>query len=129
MKLVAAKTKRVDVPNDPEGGFVNIKNLTLEEVARIDAKYFSVTESGVSMVDYASREADFAKACLVGWGNLFDESGKELKFNGKNVERASAFAIDAGGEEGTVRFFAWVNGEREKFADEVEAEGQAAEKN
>lgn len=129
MKLKSAKTKRVVVPHDPEAGFINIKDLSLEEVARIDSKYFEISDSGVNMVNYAGRDGDFAKACLTGWGNLFDESGRELKFTPKNIEKASAFTVDLGGDEGVVRFYTWVNQEREKFAEEVETEEQDAEKN
>ena len=129
MKLKAAKNKRVEVPNDPDFGYINIKNLSLEEVARIDSKYFKISDGGVSMENYANRDGDFAKACLTGWGNLFDESGRELKFTPKNIEKASAFVIDVGEEEGMVRFYSWVNSEREKFAEEVEAGEQEAEKN
>jgi len=129
MRLIAAKTKRVEIPNDPDKGFVTIRNLSLEEVARIDAKYFEISESGVNMKNYADREADFVRACLTGWGNLFDESGRELKFNPKNVEKASAFAVDVGDDDGYTRFFAWINKERDTFAEEVEAKEQVAEKN
>jgi len=129
MKLTSARTKRIEVPNDPEMGFINIRDLSLEEIARIDSKYFEISDSGVNMVNYAGRDGDFAKACLTGWGNLFDESGRELKFNPKNIEKASAFKIDLGGDEGVVRFYTWVNQEREKLAEDVEAEEQVAEKN
>ena len=99
MRLVSVKSRKVDVPNDPDGGYINIKDLSLEEVAQIDSRYFKISDGGVSMENYANRDADFAKACLTGWGNLFDESGRPLKFTPKNIDKASAFVIDVGGEE------------------------------
>ncbi len=132
MRLKSVRTKRVDVPNDPDKGYINIQNLSEEQIAQIDAKYFEISDGGVRMINYATRDGDFAKACLTGWGNLFDESGREMKFNPKNVEKASAFGIETVDDKGkdiTLRFFTWVNEEREKFAEEVEAEEKLAEKN
>lgn len=127
MKLIAQKTKKVDVPNDPDGGFIVIKNLTQEEVAVIEGKYFEVTNKEVRMVNYAERESEFARACLTDWGNMFDESGRPMKFTPKNIEKASAFSIEI--EDKMTRFYEWVNTEREKFAEEVDEAEKEARKN
>jgi len=127
MKLIAQKTKKIEVPGDADGGFVVIKNLSLEEVANIEGKYFEVTNKEIRMVNYAEREGEFARACLTDWGNLFDESERPMKFTAKNIDKASQFAIEIDGKQ--TRFYEWINDEREKFAEEVAEQESAARKN
>lgn len=127
MRLTAERTKKVYVPDDSDGGFIVIRNLSMEEIARIEQEHLVVTDNEVRANKFAERDANYAKACLKDWGNMFDENGGEMKFTARNIERASAYAIRV--NEELKRFFEWVNEEREKFAEEVKAEEEKASKN
>lgn len=130
MKLVAERSKTIEIPGDEDKGFIQIRNLSMEEVAQIESKYVHVTMNDIKMDNFAERDADFARACLKGWGNLYDPSGRDLKFNPKNIATASAFVVTVVDPETNEslrhRFYEWINNEREKFAEEVEAEEEAA---
>lgn len=127
MRLSDARTKTVTVPNDPDGGYIIIKNLSMEEVAQIEGKYLIVTDKEVRMSNYSERDSDFVSACLDGWGKLFGPDNRELKFTPLNVDKSSAFVITV--DEKRVRFFSWINQERVKFAEEVLEEEESARKN
>ena len=126
------RVKEVHIPNDEDNGMVVLRNLSMEEEAIIEAKYLNISESGVSFSSYAERTAHFAKTCLEGWGNIKDEHKVDLKFTPANVDYASALVIiseDEDGEETRVRFFEWINDEREKFAKELIEEEKVAKGN
>ena len=127
MRLTNERTKRVEVPNDADGGFIIIRNLSMEEITQIESKYMTISSEGVSIKDYANKVADFARICLKSWGNFFEAEGSPLTFNAANIERVAQAAIMIKGEK--VRFFDWVNTERENFAEEVEREETEAVKN
>jgi len=127
MRLTAERTKRVDIPNDPDGAYVIMRNLSLEEVARIEQDHMIITDKEVRTAKFVDRDGNFARECLKDWGNFFDESGKEMKFTQRNIEKAAALSIRI--DERAVRFFSWVNEEREKFAEEIEKEEESARKN
>lgn len=127
MRLTKERTKRVDVPNDPDGGFVVLRALSKEAVAQIESEYMVVTQDGVELRKFAERQATLARERIKDWGNLEDEYGNPLKCTVKNLELAARFNIDVDGEQ--KRFFQWVNDEGEKFEDEVDAKETEASKN
>ena len=132
MRLPKKRIKEVHIPNDEDMGMVIIRNLSMEEEAKIEANYLLVSEEGVSFSNYAARTQEYAEACLEGWGNLKDEDGKDLEFTKENIEIASAFVIldvDEDGKETRTRFFEWINEEREKFSKEVIEEEKRAKGN
>lgn len=132
MRLPKKRIKEVYIPNDEDNGVVVIRNLSMEEEAKIEANYLSISETGVSFSNYAARTQEYAEACLEGWSNLKDENGEDLEFNKENLELASAFVIlntDKEGNETRTRFYEWVNEEREKFSKEVIEEEKRAKGN
>ena len=131
MRLTVEKNKRVDIPGDEDGGFINIKLLSLHEIARIEAKCQSpgINEKAevTLALDPFSRENMIALSCLTGWGNMYDSKGKELKFNRKSLAQAEAFVIRV--DDKKMRFLEWVDHEHAKFYEEVEDESKVAIKN
>lgn len=136
MRLTLEKTKRVEIPNDPDGGYINIRLLSLNKIAQIESK---CNQTGVDAnsevrisLDPFARENKVARACLVGWGNLFGPKGEELKFNHRNLILAEDFVIhivDEKGEKQKVRFLEWVDSEHSKFYSESEDEAEDVSKN
>lgn len=124
MRLTAEKTFRREVPNDPDGAFVNIRVLSKHHLSSIESKCVEnkISEDGAGSIVLNShkRENLVARDCLTGWGNFFDEKGKELKFNIKNVTLAANFDITLDGKK--VRFYEWVDSEHTKCKEEVDAE-------
>lgn len=122
MRLTLDKTKTVKVPNDPDNGFINIRALSNDEIAEIESKSMSLTvgqgnEASLELDPYA-RDNGVAAACLQGWGNMFDPSGKALEYNKQNIELARRkFSIDIDGV--TVRFFKWIRDEHDQFIREI----------
>jgi len=136
MRLSQEKTKRVYIPNDEDQGFVIIRNLEPDTIHRIESKTQDLSMDGDNnqrfSYDPVEREDLMVEACFKGWGNLFDVSNKELKFTPGNLIKARKFIVigtDEKGEEKKFRFFQWVESERLKFAEEVEAEKEVAEGN
>lgn len=131
MRLSLEKTKKIAIPGDPDGGFINIKLLSLHQIARIESKCnstgFNENTEVVMSLDPFSRENMIAKECLTGWGNLFDAAGKELKFSRKSLMQAEAFVIEV--DDKKLRFLEWVDDQHTKFYEEVEEEAKEAAKN
>jgi len=130
MRLTLDKIKRVEVPGDEDGGYINIKALSLEDLAGIEAKSSDMAFTGdggvtVSVNSY-SRANLVARKCLTGWGNFFNEKGEELRFP-KDIDRAAKYSIRIGGKE--TRFLEWVEQEHTKHREEIAEEMGAASKN
>ncbi|MFA5347453.1 MAG: hypothetical protein WC294_04910 [Methanoregula sp.] len=130
MRLTLDKIKRVEVPGDEDGGFVNIKVLSLEDLAAIEAKSsdMAFTENGgvtVSINSY-NRANLVARKCLTGWGNFFNEKGEELKFP-KDIGRAARYSITINGKE--IRFLEWVEQCHTQHREEIKEEMAVASKN
>lgn len=130
MRLTLEKTKRIEVPNDEDGGYINIKFLHQEELANIESRSSETmfdTSGGVKViVNSYKRTNSVAKKCLVGWGNFFDEKGNELRFP-RDIDKASNYSINVNGK--LVRFLEWVESCHTEFRDEVIEEIKVAEKN
>ncbi len=128
MRLSIEKTKTIKVPNDPDGGYVNIRLLSIDERAKIesDTSTIDIVNNGVVVNPY-NRDNGVASACLKGWGNMYDAQGNELKFNNSNLVKAGSFGIEIDGK--MVRFLKWVADEHDKFVEEVAAENKVAEGN
>lgn len=136
MRLSQERTKRISIPNDPDNGFVVIRNLDLDTIYRIETDTQDISMDGREnqrfSYDPAEREDRLVKACLKSWGQLFDANGNEMKFDAKNLEASRRFVVigtDENGKEHRYRFYEWINTEREKFAEEVIAEEGIAEGN
>lgn len=131
MRLSLEKTKRIEVPGDPDAGYINIKELSDEQLAAIEAQSSKISMTSGDDVSVSlnsqSRTAKVAKACLTGWGNMFDEKGKILKCTPANVKKASGFVVDIDGER--IRFFAWIEKCHMEFKAEIEEELGAASEN
>lgn len=130
MRLTEERTKKVKVPGDPDGAFINIRALTLNEIDRIEEKATSITfgdDEGTVQLKPFKRSNNMALACLKGWGGFFDIKGKELKFNRANLNKAANFEVEIDGKR--FRFFEWVDEEHEKFRKEVTEEEKVAIKN
>lgn len=136
MRLSQERTKRISIPNDPDNGFVVIRNLDLDTIYRIETDTQDISMDGREnqrfSYDPAEREDRLVKACLKSWGQLFDANGNEMKFDAKNLETSRRFVVigtDENGKEYRYRFYEWINTEREKFAEEVITEEGIAEGN
>lgn len=129
MRLTAEKTKKVNVPNDPDSGYVVIRALSRDELAHSESASSSVNIGGeVSViVDPYKRANLIATSCLKGWGNFFDSYGNEIKFNNKSLQTVKDMSVVI--EDKPVRFFEWVKDEHDKFFNEVEEEKKVALKN
>lgn len=130
MRLTLDKIKRVEVPGDEDGGFVNIRALSLEEIAAIEAKSSDMgfkEDGGVTIsINSYNRTNLVARKCLKGWGNFFDEKGEELKFP-KDIDRAAKYTININGKD--MRFLEWVEHEHTKHREEIKEEEGVASKN
>lgn len=136
MRLSQEKTKKVSIPNDEDYGFVTILDLEDDTIHRIESKTQDLSMDGDNnqrfSYDPVDREDLMVEACIKGWGNLFDVNDKEMKFTPANLIKARRFVVvgaDEKGEEKKFRFFEWVESERLKFAEEVEAEKEVARGN
>ena len=130
MRLTAEKTKRVDIPNDPDGGFINIVALTLDEVERLEEKAveYSLGEDDASYSVKPYKRANLmSRACLRGWGGLFDIKGNSLKFTKAHIKEAAKFEIIIDGQR--KRFLEWVDDEHTAFLEEITKEEEEAVKN
>ena len=127
MRLSAERKKIINVPNDADNGSITIKYIGPEAESVLEGKFMEISSQSIRLVNYGERDGMFARACLVGWNNLFDDSDMPLTFNPKNIEKAANFVITI--DDKRLRFFEWVNDEREKFNEEVIAQEEAALKN
>jgi len=125
MRLTSEKTQRFEIPNDEDGGYINIRLLSLHDISRIEAKCneTGIDDSGNVRVnlDPFKRANLVAQDCMVGWGNMYDTKGKELKFSRKNFASAQHIVIDLGGEEKPMRFSEWVDKCHSEFYDSIHA--------
>lgn len=133
MRLTVEKTKRFEVPNDPDGAYINIKALSLEQLARIESK---CSKSGMDedgnfsvSLDPFKRANAVSIACLTGWGGFFDVKGKELKFSVKNLREAAGLGVMMPDEDKPIRLFEWVDQCHNEFLDEIDTEAVEAAKN
>lgn len=128
MRLTTERVKTVNVPGDPDGGYVNIRLLSVDERARIESNTSKVdiVNNGFTVNVY-QRDNGVASACLKGWGNMYDAQGKELKFNNNNLAKLGQLSIDV--DDKKIRFLKWIADEHDKFVEEVEAESKEAAKN
>jgi hypothetical protein len=130
MRLTNEITKKIDVPNDDDNGWVLIKHLKDNEIEEITSKvsetYMVNGETRVS-IDTFERKRLLVKACLKDWGNMYKEDGSILVFNQMNLIRAAEFAIDIDDER--LDFYSWIDLEREKLKEEVDKEKDDTLKN
>jgi hypothetical protein len=132
MRLTTERTKRIDVPDDPDKAFINIIALDLDLITKIEENCSNIIIGDSDSSDSigfkpAKREDGIAKNCLKSFGNFFDVKGSEIKFKKSNFKEVAKFAIDIDGKR--VRFFEWVANEHDKFYDEVLIEEKEATKN
>jgi len=130
MRLIVEKTKKVDVPNDPDMGYINIRALSMEELAEIESKASDmvVGEKGVNIsLNNYEKANRIAGKCLKGWGNMFDSKGEELKYNSSSLEMMSHLELMVEGKK--VRFLEWVCDCHTKFREEIKEEEGVAQGN
>ena len=136
MRLTKRIKKKFYIPNDPDGGWVEIKYLKINEVKRIEGKVNEISysakkgeddgETKISLNPY-TRVTAFAHASLTDWGNMYDVMGKPMSFNEINIKKAAEFKIEVDGE--TFDFYSWIDKCREELNEEVEVETKEAEEN
>lgn len=130
MRLQIEKTKKIEVPNDPDSGYINIRALSQEEIDKIQSKSINVAMSDGNAsvsVDSYIRENSVAMACLKGWGNFFLANGEELKFGNSSIEKVSHMSINVDGED--IRFLKWVCQCHDDFQKEIKGEMEEARGN
>jgi hypothetical protein len=131
MRLSLEKTKQCYVPNDPDGAFVTIKLLTLDELSQCEAASTEMSVNDVTgaamALDSHKRENEVARRCIKNWSGFYLANGEAIEYSKSNLAKMKDFAINT--EEGSVRFNAWVDREHAKFAEEVEKESKDAAKN
>jgi hypothetical protein len=135
MRLRQRNIRQVDIPNDPDGAWVKIKALSLNDIKRIDslANDIQMTTNGENGLDTTvkfdpyTRTKLVVKECLVDWFGLYDEFDNEITYSKANIDKISSFEIEIGGEY--VDFFTWVDNERVKFEKELKDKKSKAEKN
>lgn len=131
MRLTGDKTKRIDIPNDPDFGFINIRALSKEERSSIESKSSETTVGAggnvVLTINNHNRTNLVAQKCLKGWGNIFDVNGEELKFNMPSLEKVSHMSLVIDGKK--VRFLEWVDSVHSDFIAEIEQEEPISEGN
>ena len=127
MRLTTQITKRFEVPNDPDGSFIEVKNLTADTIESIRSRH-NTTKIVDGVVEHEVNayavQKDIAKACLSDWGKFFDESGRPLKFTPANIAKVGQFVIAI--EDEKQSFFSWVFECHQDLADEVEEESEVA---
>jgi len=130
MRLTKEVTKRFEVPNDPDGGYIILRHIKSNVLAEIiDRTSSTRVENGevVGVISGLERKKEIAKEGLTGWGNFEDESGRPLKFTPANIAKAAEFSIVT--EDGKTSFFDWIDTCLADLADEVEEEQKAATEN
>jgi len=135
MRLTARKTKRYDVPNDPDEGFIVIRHLSKGEVRKVESKvnqlYYQTNGSGEgdTRIDFDpyTRSRLFAREAITKWGSMYDLKGRDMKLTAANLDKASVFTMLVNGEK--VDFYEWVDDCRKDLDEEVEAETKEAEEN
>lgn len=127
MRLTTQITKRFDVPNDPDGSFIEIKHLKADVLADIKAEYTTTKAvNGVMEFEFDGHgeKKAIAKACLTDWGKFFDESGRPLKFTPVSVAKSGEFMINV--DDGKQSFYKWVFNCHQELMDEVEEQEEVA---
>ncbi len=135
MKLTKKITKRFEVPGDEDGAWVIIRFLKANEVRRIESQandmFFESDAKGEGSTrinfDPYTRSKLFAHAAVESWGGMFSTTGKPLKLNAVNMDKAAEFTMLVNGDK--VDFFAWIDQCREELSVEVEGETEKAEEN
>jgi hypothetical protein len=134
MRLTQRNIKEISIPNDPDGAWVKIKALTVNELKKIDSKaneiMMAADDGGVSTTvkfDPYTRTKLVVAECLVDWFGLYDEFDNEIPFSKTNIEKIASFEIEVNGTY--IDFFTWVDNERVKFEAELREKKEAASKN
>ncbi len=128
-------TKTFNIPDDPDGAWIKIKFLKINEVKKIESQandmYFQSDAKGEGNTrinfDPYTRSRLFAHACLLDWGGMNDTMGKAMKFSSVNIEKAAEFEVKVDDE--TFDFYGWVDKCRDELDVEVKAETEVAEEN
>lgn len=131
MRLSLDKTKQFYAPGDPDGAYIIVRALSLEEIAEAES---DSTELRVDNFDNASMSLDpykkanaIAKKCLVEWGGFLEANGNPIPFSKKNDKKMAGFAMKA--EARMVRFFEWVEHCHNELQAEIQEEAERAEEN
>lgn len=130
MRLTSKVVKRFDIPNDDDNGWVEIEHLKDNVIEAIKAKTNDnvVVDGGVEVrINLHEQKELIVDACLKDFGNLFDESGRPLKFTAKNVAKCAEFTLFVGDDKKD--FYTWIDDCRQELADKVEEQEKVASKN
>jgi len=132
MRIKKVQERWFPAKGDTDGAEVLVRHLKPGEVQDIaeaalpqkisyapDAKGNMVPDFSISPQRSKERSLTF-NLCVIDWKNFFDEAGKPLKFNEKNLLRAMREI------EG---FSEWINECRDVLAKEIAEENKAQEKN
>lgn len=133
MRLSKKITKRFNIPNDPDKGWVELKHLRPNQEQEVtsdlnDVSYQpgSTHSLSVKMNPYV-RKKKLAHESIISWGNIFDTLGVPLEYTGINLDKAAEFIIYVEDEE--FSFYDWIEQCRESLSAEVKKDMQAALEN
>jgi len=134
MKIKQRNVKEISLPNDPDGAWVKIKALSLNDVKRIDSIANDVKlesdddgmKTSVKFNPYA-RTKMIASECLVDWFGFFDEMDNEIPYSKKNIDKIASVEVEVNGEY--IDFLTWIDNERVKFENELREKKEKQEKN
>jgi hypothetical protein len=135
MQLSKKVTKVFNIPDDPDGAWVKIKHLKINEVKKVESKasdmFYTADDKGEGSTrinfDPYTRSRMFAHEALTDWGGFVDTMGKPLKFNTTNIDKAAEFIVTVNEEE--FDFYGWIEKCRETLTSEVEVGTEEAEEN
>lgn len=120
MKLTSKKSKKVFLPNDPDGAMVKIKYLKPGERQQIESQSSDVTlvakdgEQSETVVKFnpARKRKLFLEALIESWEGFFDVKDNALSVTPKNI------ALVDKEMEG---FYEWLKDESDAYIEEIES--------
>lgn len=142
MRLTKKITEKFPIPNDPDHGWIEIAHLKGNKIDEALKGVENVTQHVGSMpvitYDPYGKVKALAVACIIGWGNIFDELGRPLDFDKESFDRAAEFEISvtipaiAEDQEPVVKkmgLYTWIDRCRVELAAKVLKEEEAAKGN
>lgn len=135
MKLTKDIFRKFYVPGDPDGSWVELVHLKINQVKKLEAKANDMAFLGDGQgegevrvgFDPYNRSVLFAHASLHDWGGMNDVMGAPMEFNKANITKAAEFVVTIDGED--FDFYGWIDKCRIEFDADVRKELKAAEEN
>lgn len=127
-QLTRRQTKRIDVPNDPNKGWVEIAYLKKGVRKRIqdDSNKITGSDDGTGVMvttmafDLGRQRKLFLEAVIVSWGGFLDSKDKETRPTPNNIRKF----VDEDD-----KLYEWLQEESDAYVIEVEGEEEPAQEN